>query len=81
MGGSASVDLAGIFTTGALRLVACEERTLTANQVLAGATKWTYNVTNGGAVTLPIVPTPPSGDGLTITLTPLQIRTFFCTYA
>lgn len=78
----ATVNLATIFAP--FTITAATEMTLTGNQPLTAAPQVTYQVKNpsGGApttVTLPVVPPAPSGNGLQITLSPMQIRTFMCT--
>lgn len=76
----ASVDLATLLPGVALK--DCTETTLSGNQPLASAPQWTYAVeANGPSVTLPVVPAPPAGNGMTVTLGPLAIRTFMCTTA
>jgi lysosomal alpha-mannosidase len=73
----ATVNLAGLFS--GITLQSCTETTLTANQPLASAPKWTYNVTGGPVSTLPVVYTPPQGAQMSVTLNPMDIRTFLCT--
>jgi hypothetical protein len=78
-GRSAPVDVAlGALFGAAVTVSACIETTLTASQPLDDAKNWTYNVTGAGAVTLPERPPPPRGDGIIVTLQPLDIRTFLC---
>ena len=73
-----SVALSNIFEVAAVALGACTEMTVTGNQPLADAPQSTYNVTGGGAVTLPIIPSPPAGATQTIEINALEIRTFQC---
>ena len=73
----ASVSLASLFAD--FSVGNCTEMTVTANQPLASAPQVTYRVNNGTAVTLPIVSSPPAGLNLTVTLSPMEIRTFMCT--
>jgi Glycosyl hydrolases family 38 C-terminal domain/Alpha mannosidase middle domain/Glycosyl hydrolases family 38 C-terminal beta sandwich domain len=76
----ATVNLANIFTPASgIVFSSCYETTLTGNQPLATAPKITYNVTGQGTVTLPVVPPAPAGPAMTITLDPMDIRTFMCT--
>lgn len=75
----ASVNLASILP--GVTLSSCTETTLTGNQPLATAPQWTYAVEGGPTVTLPVVPPPPSGAGMSVTLGPMEIRTFMCTTA
>ena len=74
----ATVSLASLFTPAGLTIANCTETTVTANQPLAAAPRVTYALDNGTSVTLPVVPPPPSGPGLSITLGPMEIRTFMC---
>ena len=46
---------------------------------LASVPSQVYQADNGTAFTVPIVPPAPSGAGLDVTLTVMQIRTFLCT--
>ena len=48
-------------------------------QPLAGVPKITLAVENGGPVaTVPTVPAAPSGARMTVTIKPLEIRTWMC---
>ena len=80
MSADANVDLAALFSGSVLGLTACTETTLTANQALAAAPQWTYSVSAGDAVTLPVVPPAPQGPAMSVTLSALQIRSFLCDY-
>ena len=75
----ASVDLATLFK-GA-RIVSAVDMTLGGGQTLASVKPTVYTRDNGTAVTLPRLPPAPSGTGLTISLTVMQVRTFMCTLA
>ncbi len=75
----ASVNLANIFA--GFTITAATEMTLSGNQALTAAPQVTYQIVNQASVTLPQVPAAPSGNGLSITLQPMQIRTFMCTTA
>ena len=75
----ASANLATLFS--GLTITACDEMTLTANQRLAEAPKVSYRLDNGTVLKLPIVSPPPSGADLSVTLGPMEIRTFMCTFA
>jgi hypothetical protein len=85
LGGNATVALARLFAPAALRVVAAVEMTLTGGQPLADVAPVTYRWRDAAgepaSVTLPAVPAPPAGADLTITLTPMQIRTFRVTFA
>jgi alpha-mannosidase len=75
----ASVDLAAVFSAASnMTLAGCVEQTVTANQPLAKAPQVTYRLDNGTAFTLPVVPPPPQGARMTVTLAPMEIRTFLC---
>lgn len=75
----ASVDLATLFT--GFRVLAATEMTLPGTIPLTEAPVTTYTTTDGASVTLPVVPPAPAGPGLTITLGPMQVRTFRCQVA
>ncbi len=53
--------------------------TLQGSQPLASVAPTTYTMDDGRVVTLPVVPPPPAGAELSITLVAQQIRTFICT--
>ena len=72
----ATLDLATIFVP--FTLSSCTDMTTSGNQPLAAVAKTTYTLDNGTAVVLPILPAPPSGTLLSVTLSPMQIRTFMC---
>ena len=74
-----SVDLATLFAARAV--VAATEMTLPGAQALADVAKTSYRTEGGVAVTLPVLPAPPAGPGLTVTLSAMQIRAFLCTMA
>lgn len=71
-----TVALANLFSD--FTILSAVETTLTANQPLAAAPVTAYTTDAGYVATLPIVPPPPAGDALTVTLTPMTIRTFRC---
>ena len=81
-GGSsnATVALAGLFFPPLLQLKGAVEYTLTGGQPLADVEPVTYRLQGGGAVTLPVVPPPPSGPGMEVTLAPMQVRTFLVSF-
>jgi len=80
MANDVQVNLASIFApSSGIVLQSCTEMTVTGNQPLASAPKWTYNVTGGPVVTLPIVPSAPQGAQMTITLSAMDVRTYMCT--
>lgn len=74
----ASVDLTNLFTEGPL--AACVEMTLPNSQPLAGVKVRTIQIVGEGAVTYPVLPTPPAGAAQTIVLAPMAIRTFTCAW-
>jgi len=57
------------------------EMTLPGSQPLTSATPITYKLDDGTSVSLPIIPNPPSGATMDITLGPMEIRTFMCTFS
>ena len=72
-----TVDLAGLLAP--LEISAALDMTLPGSQPLAAVAQQTY-VTDGGATyTVPVLPTPPSGPGLSVTLGTQDTRTFLCT--
>lgn len=66
--------------TSGLRISAAVEMTATGGVPLASLTPVSYAV-DGRAepVVMPQVPPAPAGEGLSVTLTPMQVRTFLCT--
>lgn len=71
-----SVSLATLFK--GLTLLSAQEMTLPGTLPLTSAPQTTYMTTDGQTVSLPVIPPAPTGPGLTITLGPMQIRTFLC---
>ena len=79
LGAPASVDLGGIFAAASgVTLEGCTEMTVTNNQALADAPKVTYALDNGTTFTLPVLPPPPAGARMTVTLSPMEVRTWSC---
>jgi lysosomal alpha-mannosidase len=76
---NASVGLASLLK--GVNIASITEMTLTANQPLSAVEPVTYQLVNGTQFTLPVVPDAPNGGDLTITLSPMQIRTFMVTLA
>jgi len=72
----ATVDLAGLFV--GFDITSATEMTVTGNQPLAAAPQTTYVLQDGSSVTLPLVPGEPTGPQMSVTLTPMTIRTFLC---
>jgi lysosomal alpha-mannosidase len=75
----ATVSLATLFT--GFSVSGAVEMTLTGNQPLAQAPTVTYDLDDGTSVTLPVVPAPPQGAAMSVTLNPMEIRTFLVTVA
>jgi alpha-mannosidase len=74
-----SLDLSTVFSS--ISISNCTEMTITGNIELKNAPKTTYSVKNGGgSATLPVVPQPPQGPGMTIVLKAMDIRTFKCAF-
>lgn len=71
-----TVSIATLFSN--IVVNSCVETTLTANQPLSSAPVYTYNLDDGSSVSLPVVPAPPSGPSMSVTLSPMEIRTFMC---
>jgi hypothetical protein len=78
---NATVALAGLFAPPALRVRTAVELTLTGGQPLADVEPVTYRLQGGANVTLPVLPPPPSGPGLEVTLAPMEVRTFLVGWA
>jgi lysosomal alpha-mannosidase len=76
----ASVDLAGLFA-GGLQMVSAVDHTLPGGKPLASVAPVTLTTDGGQAFTVPVLPTPPQGSGLTVTLRAGEIRTFLCAIA
>lgn len=74
-----SVDLSTLFA--GFKIVSATEMTLPGTIPLTEAPVTTYMTTDGQSTTLPVIPPAPSGPGLTVTLTAMQIRTFRCQIA
>ena len=75
----ARVDLASLFAARAV--AAAVEVTLPGAMPLADVAPTTYRTEGGLTVTLPALPAPPAGPGLTVVLSAMQIRAFLCTMA
>jgi hypothetical protein len=73
---NATVALASLFTR---RAVAATEMTLTGARPLADVPRTTYRTEGGLTTTQPQDMAPPAGDGLDISLAPMQVRTFLLT--
>lgn len=75
-----TVDLADLLRLpGGGRITAAVDMTLPGTLPLADVPQQTY-VTDGGArYTVPVLPAPPAGPSLSVTLGPMEIRTFLCT--
>jgi hypothetical protein len=73
---NATVALAGLFAPPSLRVKTAVEFTLTGGQPLADVAPATYKLEGGATITLPIIPSPPNGPNMDVTLAPMQVRTF-----
>lgn len=76
MSGNVTVGLANMFAD--FTITAASETTLTANQPLADVPITTYVTDDGRTINLPALPPAPAGTDLSVTLAPMQIRTFIC---
>ena len=74
----ASVDLATLFARG-LTVVTAQDFTLPGGSPLGSVVSTVFTTDGGDVYTVPVQPTPPSGGALTVTLHPMEIRTFMCT--
>ena len=79
LSGPVTLSLATLFAPP-LTVKTATEMTLMGTQPLAGVPKTTFTSDNGTVITVPIVPAAPSGPGLTVTLTTMQIRTWIVTF-
>jgi len=66
-----TISLSSLFA--GTRVTSATEYTLTGAVPLASVAPMTYQLP-GRTLTVPIVPPPPAGAGLTVTLTPMQMR-------
>lgn len=76
-----TVSLASLLSPlpGGRRIISAVDMTLPGALPLADVPQQTY-ITDGGAhFTVPVLPAPPTGAELTITLHPMEIRTLLCT--
>jgi hypothetical protein len=73
---NATISLKALFAH--LSIDAAVEMTATGNQALSDVTPTTYLLQGGDKVTLPVVPGEPVGPGMSVTLTPMSVRTFLC---
>jgi hypothetical protein len=74
---NATVALATLFA--GRTVTAVQEMSLIANQQLTDIPSFTYTMEGSAPVTLPILPPAPTGNGISISLSPMQIRTFLAT--
>ena len=74
-----NVDLSTILGPSVAPLSACEERTTPGAKPLASVRIMTVDIEGEGASTWPTLPAPPAGAAQTVTLNPMDIRTFACT--
>lgn len=72
-----SVDLATLLRP--LTITAAVDMTLPGTLPLAAAPRTTYTTDGGAHYTVPVLPTPPAGAALSVTLGPQDTRTFLCT--
>jgi lysosomal alpha-mannosidase len=80
---NATVSLAALLRGGGgeAAVVSATDMTLPGSRALASVEPVTYRTDGGSSITLPQLPQPPSGAGLSVTLTPMAIRTFLCSTA
>jgi len=72
------LDLAAIFA--GKTITAATEMTLSGQLALASVTQRTYKTDGGASYTTPVVPPPPQGATLTVTISAMQVRTWICTW-
>jgi lysosomal alpha-mannosidase len=75
----ASVDLGSLFA--GLRVASAADYTLPGGMPLANVAPTTFTTDGGDKFTVPVLPAPPAGTALTVTLAPGEVRTFMCTVA
>jgi hypothetical protein len=81
---NATVSLATLFPDAPIKTAV--ETTLNGVQALASTQSYTYkyydpvNPEQIVTATMPVVPAPPSGASLSVTLSQMQVRAFQCTY-
>ena len=81
---NATVSLAGLFDPGAagFSVTAAVETSLGGVLPLASVPKWTLRAQGEAtSVTMPVVPPPPAGAGLDVSLAASELRTFLLTVA
>jgi hypothetical protein len=74
---NATVALATLFA--GKTVTAVQEMSLIANQGIEQIPSFTYTMEGSDPVTLPILPPAPTGNGISVSLSPMQIRTFLAT--
>jgi len=76
---NATVALATLFA--GRTIASAVDMTLPGTQPLAGVRQVTYRTDDGDAFVAPVLPAPPAGAGLSVTLGPMDIRTLMVTFA
>ena len=76
---NATVPLAKLFS--GRTVTAAVETTLTGAKPLTSVPQQTYVTDAGDSYTVPVLPSPPSGASMDVTLSPMEIRTFLLTLA
>jgi hypothetical protein len=74
---SVTVSLASLFS--GFVIDSATEMSLTNNLPLAKLPITTYNTADNRTIVLPVINAAPAGPTLSVTLSPMQIRTFMCT--
>jgi len=73
-----TVDLATLFA--GRTVTAATEMTLAGQLPLASVTQRTYKTDGGASFTTPVLPAPPAGAALSVTISAMQVRTWLCTW-
>jgi hypothetical protein len=83
LSGNVTVALGSLLRQGGALggIISAVDLTLPASQPLAGLPSTTYATDAGERYTVPVLPAPPAGAALEVTLAPGDIRTLLCTTA
>ena len=74
-----TISLASLFA--GKTITAATEMTLPGQKALATVAQTTYHTDGGATFVTPVLPAPPQGSALIVTISAMQIRTFMCTFA
>jgi hypothetical protein len=77
---SADVTLSLATLFAGKTVTAATEMTMPGSQPLARVPQTVYRTDGGASYTMPVVPPPPAGAALTVTLSAMQVRTWMCAW-